>query len=106
MNFGGDFNFNIEKENVLDMLNEKCKYKLRDKSGTTIGARMGRPEKAKMRKLTGSPQILFPVGNEGGRLRSFQAALERGKITSQFPTFYCNNCKKEVIYLCCEDCGE
>ena len=91
-------------KNVLEILNEKCPYKIRDKSGTTIGARMGRPEKAKIRKLTGSPQVLFPVGNEGGRLRSFQSALEKGKINSQFPVYYCEQCKKNTVYLVCEVC--
>ncbi|MFT4250672.1 MAG: DNA polymerase II large subunit [Candidatus Woesearchaeota archaeon] len=61
---------------------------LQDKAGTFIGARLGRPEKAKMRKLTGSPHALFPVGEEGGRLRSFNEAIQKhGKITSTFKVF-------------------
>ncbi len=60
---------------------------IKDKSGTFIGARMGRPEKAKMRKMNGSPHCLFPVGEEGGRLKSFQAALQVGKITSNFAIY-------------------
>lgn len=105
LNLGGDFNFISDKENVLDILNEKCKYKIRDKSGTSIGARMGRPEKAKIRKLTGSPQILFAVGNEGGKTRSFNNAIQKGKITAEFPNFLCEKCNKETIYLLCEFCG-
>ncbi|NTV22884.1 MAG: DNA polymerase II large subunit [Nanoarchaeota archaeon] len=77
---------------------------LRDKAGTFIGARMGRPEKAKMRKLLGSPHMLFPVGSEGGRLRSFQAAIEAGKITAEFPVYFCMACKKETSFPSCEDC--
>ncbi len=77
---------------------------LRDKSGTTIGARMGRPEKAKMRKLTGSPQVLFPVGKQGGRLRSFQAALEQGKVTGEFSLYLCPTCNTETVYRICEMC--
>src|SRR3989304_3027310 len=68
---------------ALDIVNLMSSVPLRDKAGTFIGARMGRPEKAKMRKLTGSPHCLFPVGNEGGRLRCFQSALEEGKITAE-----------------------
>ncbi len=115
LNLGGDFNFEtilenafVEKEKeitVLDILNEKCKYKIRDKSGTSIGARMGRPEKAKIRKLTGSPQILFAVGNEGGKTRSFNNALAKGKINSDFPNFLCETCNKETVYSMCENCG-
>ncbi|RME78322.1 DNA polymerase II large subunit [Candidatus Woesearchaeota archaeon] len=71
---------------------------IRDKSGTFIGARMGRPEKAKMRKLTGSPHGLFPIGEEGGRLRSFQAALEAGKVRAEFSLFKDPQTGRETIY--------
>jgi DNA polymerase II large subunit len=78
---------------------------IRDKSGTFIGARMGRPEKGKTRALTGSPQVMFPVGEEGDRLRSFQAAMDDGKITSDFPLLFCPQCQISSIYPRCEECG-
>mgnify|MGYP001591688955 CR=1 FL=1 len=59
---------------------------------------MGRPEKAKMRILTGSPHALFPVGKEGGRLRCFQAALEKGKVKAQFPLMFCKSCNSNSAY--------
>ena len=90
----------------LEVLNKISTILLRDKAGTFIGARMGRPEKAKMRHLTGSPQVLFPVGDEGDRLRSFQSALEAGKVQSTFPTFFCTQCNKEMVYRSCEECGK
>ncbi len=90
---------------ALDILSENCKLTLRDKSGTFIGARMGRPEKAKMRKMTGSPQVMFPIGEEGGRLRSFQAAIEVGSVRSMFPLFFCSKCEKNTIYSHCEMCN-
>lgn len=91
---------------ALDIINQISKIKLRDKSGTFIGARMGRPEKAKQRKMTGSPHAMFPVGQEGDRLRSFQAALKAGKIRSNFPLLYCPSCQKETIYSICENCSQ
>jgi len=78
----------------------------RDKCGIFIGGRMGRPEKAKMRKLTGSPHVLFPVGEDGGRLRSFQSALEKGKITAEFATYKCDSCGKEVMLPVCPMCDK
>ncbi len=95
-----------EGENVLDIVNMVTGIKIRDKNGTFIGARMGRPEKAKMRKMTGSPHVLFPVGGEGGKMRNLQTSLEKGKVTAEFSIFYCNKCKKETIYPCCETCGD
>lgn len=100
----------IENENNdingLDIVNIFSSLIIRDKSGTFIGARMGRPEKSKMRKLKGSPHVLFPIGDEGGRMRSFQSALEKGKVTADFPTYYCRKCNKETIFSVCENCGE
>ena len=97
--------FNLS-ENVLEAVNVVSNFQIKDKAGTFIGARMGRPEKAKLRKLTGSPHVLFPVGSEGGRLRSIQSACEAGKVRSSFPLFYCKKCDKETIYPSCEGCGE
>ncbi len=102
--------FSLSQENQekdgLELISKISPILLRDKAGTFIGARMGRPEKAKMRHLTGSPQVLFPVGDEGDRLRSFQSAMEAGKVQGTFPTFFCNSCNKEMIYLSCEECGK
>jgi len=88
----------------VDVLNQYSVVQQRDKCGVFIGARMGRPEKAKMRKLTGSPHMLFPVGEEGGRMRSFQSALKGGIITGDFATYFCNTCDEEVVFPRCPIC--
>lgn len=90
---------------VIEIINTFSKYLIKDKAGEFIGSRMGRPEKAKLRKLVGSPNALFPVGSQGGRLRSVQAACEIGYVKSDFPLYYCESCKKETIYSSCEICG-
>jgi DNA polymerase II large subunit len=96
--------FELDKS-VLEIINSYTKLKIKDKAGDFIGARMGRPEKAKLRKLVGSPNVLFPIGKEGGRLRSVQEACNQGFVASSFPIFYCNDCRKETIYATCETCG-
>ncbi|MBI2652987.1 DNA polymerase II large subunit [Candidatus Woesearchaeota archaeon] len=93
-----------EIDDVLDLINSISKIKLRDKSGIFIGARMGRPEKAKVRKLDGEPHTLFPIGKEGGKLRSFQSEMEVGSVEAEFPTYFCGKCKKETILSVCEQC--
>lgn len=100
---------NIIDESQLDTLNiinSLCNVKIRDKCGTFIGARMGRPEKAKPRKLTGQPNVLFPVGSQGGRLRSFQEAIQKGRVIAEFPIYFCESCEEETIYYICEKCGK
>ncbi|MFH1326568.1 MAG: DNA polymerase II large subunit [archaeon] len=96
--------FNKERE-VIELVNDVCDLKIKDKAGEFIGSRMGRPEKAKLRKLTGSPNVLFPVGSEGGRLRSVQEACEVGGVRSGFSLYYCEKCNRETIYPSCELCG-
>ncbi len=95
----------ISEKPVLEIVQFLSKFRIKDKSGTFIGARMGRPEKSKLRKLKGSPHVLFPVGKEGGRLRSFAEAALVGEVISDFPVYYCEPCQKETIYPSCERCN-
>ncbi len=96
---------NKEGLKVLEIVNSLSEFEIRDKAGDFVGARMGRPEKAKLRKLTGSPNILFPVGKEGGRLRSVYEAVNVGSVKGSFPIRYCEKCNKDSIYRVCETCG-
>lgn len=97
----------LEGGKVLEIINEISKYHIKDKAGEFIGSRMARPEKAKMRKLIGSPSIIFPVGEEGGRLRSInEAANKIGTVKGEFPYNYCKKCERETIYRKCEVCSE
>lgn len=95
----------FEKEiKLTEIISALCGIKIKDKSGTFIGARMGRPEKAKMRKLTGSPHAMFPVGEQGGRLRSFQSAMEAKKIITDIQMFKCKKCSNITPFRVCEVC--
>ena len=95
-----------ENFSVLKYVNKLSSVKLKDKAGIFIGSRMGRPEKAKMRKMRGSPHGLFPVGKEGGKLRSFQSAMEKKSVTAEFHIFWCETCKRETVFSVCEKCGK
>jgi DNA polymerase II large subunit len=96
----------LESKSPLEALHAVSGTIIRDKSGVFIGARMGRPEKAKMRKLTGSPHVLFPVGEEGGRLRSFQSAMGEGIIEGEFPNHFCTSCNHSTVLGVCEKCNK
>ena len=92
-------------ESVLSVISLLSGVSVKDIAGTFIGSRMGRPEKAKLRKLTGSPHVLFSVGEEGGRLRSVQAAISVGSVKGEFPLYYCSLCKQYCVYPSCILCG-
>ncbi len=96
----------VMEARVLEAINSLSKYKIKDKAGDFVGSRMGRPEKAKLRKLIGSPNGLFPVGQEGGRMRSLLEAYSFGSVKGDFPIYYCAKCQQETIYYLCESCGE
>jgi DNA polymerase II large subunit len=96
--------FKIIKKDVLENINNNLKIEIKDKNGIFIGARMGRPEKAKIRKMTGSPHVLFPVGEEGGKLRSFNTSLDKGYINAQFSIYFCEDCNLKSIYPYCNKC--
>jgi DNA polymerase II large subunit len=58
-----------DKISFLDLLNshhmqEHNYFLLRDKAGVFIGSRMGRPEKAKMRKMAGQPWNVAPSNDD------------------------------------------
>ncbi len=77
----------VDSRDVLEIVNGLCLAEVKDKAGTFIGARMGRPEKAKLRKLTGSPNVLFPVGDSGGRMKSVLDAVgTRNSVPSKMGT--------------------
>jgi DNA polymerase II large subunit len=97
--------FTTEGIDAFEIIEKISTVKIRDKSGIYIGSRMGRPEKAKMRKLKGSPHGLFPVGEQGGRMRAFRSCLAAGKVSSTFPLFKCASCNSTTIYPICENCG-
>ncbi len=57
---------------TLELLNSVSSVKLMDKVGFSIGARMGRPEKAEERKMRPPVQVLFPVGRTKGTERQIE----------------------------------
>lgn len=60
-----------------DLVNQLAPFEVRKKAPTRIGARMGRPEKSKPRKMRPPVRVLYPVGNYGGATRDIGKAAER-----------------------------
>jgi DNA polymerase II large subunit len=96
--------------------------KLRSRSGTRIGGRMGRPGKSKPRKMNPPPHVLFPLGDSGGSRRSFQSASnhtaevdatitdidfqkEGGIIEIEVGRRRCTECQEITYTNKCEKCG-
>ncbi len=115
---------NLSKSSCEILTNcSSINLEIRDKGGTYIGCRMGRPEKAKMRKLDGRPQGLFSIG-EGkkvkvkefgetddktemlqNRLKNIVEAYHNGSVDARFCIYHCANCEKDIIYRTCPTCN-
>lgn len=62
----------------LDMINAVAPFKVM-KRATRVGARIGRPEKARERLMTPAPCILFPIGEFGSKDRNLYKAYMEDK---------------------------
>lgn len=106
----------------LDLVMHLSGLKLRSRSGTRIGGRMGRPGKSKPRKMNPPPHGLFPLGDSGGARRSFQSASahtaetdandteldfqkEGGIIEIEVGRRRCVRCGEIGFHNRCEKCG-
>ncbi len=95
-----------EHEDVLSFLSAVSGTRIMPKGLTRVGIKMGRPEKAERRLMKGRPQILFPCGSEGGRMRNLMASYEKGHVKAEFPTFWCPSCNRFAFYRVCPYCGK
>ncbi len=98
-----------ETGNVLEVLSRLSGIEIRDKAGTFIGARMGRPEAARERTMKGNPHVLFPIGLSGGPRRSINKALDaeqEKKIKVDIALFECPQCGSPSPFVFCPKCGK
>ncbi|MFH1785241.1 MAG: DNA polymerase II large subunit [Candidatus Micrarchaeota archaeon] len=94
----------------LDLINELSGVTIKAKAPTYIGARMGRPEKAKERKMDGSPHVLFPTGSFKNRSLSKQYRLLKSRegektINIEIARYRCQKCNRLGFYKKCDVCG-
>ncbi len=72
---------------------------------TTVGVRVGRPEKAMARRLKPPVHTLFPVGFAGGTSRDIFAAARHPDFKTEVVNLYCHDCRERRMTSRCEKCG-
>jgi DNA polymerase II large subunit len=91
--------------NTLEALNEVSPVEIMAKAPTYIGARVGRPEKTKERKMKPAPHALFPIGTNGGSRRNIIDAAKKGTITVDISRCKCTECGVSSFQAKCPVCG-
>ncbi|MCK4717498.1 MAG: DNA polymerase II large subunit [Thermoplasmata archaeon] len=86
------------------LASELAGIKIMPRAPTRIGARMGRPEKAKERKMKPPVHCLFPVGMEVGAQRLIKDAAAKGTVNVEVGMRECTKCGRETYLSLCS-CG-
>ncbi len=102
-----------EKPDPMDMVNHLSQLTIRMRAPYRIGSRMGRPEKSNKREMKPAPNLLFPVGEAGGRKRSMIEAKNYSKsfkenvgtFEVEIDTRACTRCGAATFRRFCSDCG-
>ena len=92
-------------KSVLQAIRTLSGIEIRDKAPTFVGARMGRPEKAKRREMKPLVHVLFPVGLQGGSQRDLVDAAKRAPAFVEVVRRKCPNCKTFTFRIKCPICG-
>jgi len=91
-----------EKKPILGLLSQLSGMKIMPKSPTYIGSRMGRPEKARERKMKKSVNVLFPVGTSVDKNASVTKVYNRMKARGEKEG---RGIDVEIARLRCRACG-
>lgn len=90
---------------ALELLNRHLDVRVMPKGPTKIGMRVGRPEKAKPRKMKPPVNLLFPIGGLKGMTRSLEAAYDRGRVEVEVALRTCPKCGTRTTSYRCPKCG-
>ena len=78
---------------------------IRAKAPSFVGARMGRPEKAKQREMKPIVHALFPIGLAGGSRRNISEAATKSSIEVDLVRRHCMKCNNVTFKISCPQCG-
>ena len=91
-------------ESVLKVVSLLSGVEVGEKAPTLVGARMGRPEKAKRREMKPLVHVLFPVSLAGGSHRDLVEATKKGPTFVEVVKRMCPSCKIFTFRPKCPQC--
>ncbi len=89
---------------VLEVIKNLTGIVVREKAPTVVGARMGRPEKAKRREMHPLVHALFPTGLAGGSRRNLAKASSKAVVEVELARRRCPSCREVTFKVKCPGC--
>ncbi|MDH3204801.1 MAG: DNA polymerase II large subunit, partial [Nitrosopumilus sp.] len=95
----------ISDLSVPKLLTKSSGIQINNKFSTSIGVRIGRPEKAAPRQMKPPTHVLFPISDKGGPTRDLLKASRNEHFFTNIFNRYCNQCDEPSIGIKCSKCG-
>jgi len=95
----------INDLSVPKIISKSSEIPIRNKFSTSIGVRIGRPEKAAARQMKPPTHILFPISDKGGPTRDLLKASRHANFFTNIFNRQCDNCNEPSIGIKCSKCG-
>jgi len=95
----------MRSKTVYETIEEFTGVAVRQKAPSVVGARMGRPEKAKRREMKPLVHVLFPVGLAGGSQRNIVDASSKETVWVDLVKRQCPACRETTQRIKCPRCG-
>jgi DNA polymerase II large subunit len=95
-----------ENPDPIEAVRQLSGIRLGRQSTSTVGVRVGRPEKAMTRRMKPPVHGLFPVGSAGGPMRNVQTAAKEGRVNIDVVNMVCPACNARRLSARCDVCGE
>ena len=90
---------------VPKILTKSSGIQINNKFSTSIGVRIGRPEKAAPRQMKPPTHVLFPISDKGGPTRDLLKASRNEHFFTNIFNRNCNQCNEPSIGIKCSKCG-
>ena len=95
----------ISDFSVPQILTKSSGIQIRNKFSTSIGVRIGRPEKAAARQMKPPTHVLFPVSDKGGPTRDLLKASRNEDFFAKIYNRHCSKCDEPSIGIKCLKCA-
>lgn len=94
----------ISDLSVPKIISESSRIQIRNKFSTSIGVRIGRPEKAAARQMKPPTHVLFPISDKGGPTRDLLKASRNEHFFTNIFNRSCSQCNEPSIGIKCSKC--